>query len=739
MGQSYSSDSNRPASIWTRTAKSFRLFPTAGARSRRKASLQLIRESSLFDADWYRSTYPDVQQAGVDPLLHYFDHGWREGRNPGPDFNSSSYLRGNPDVASLGVNPLLHYVEFGRSEGREFFGGPELPQVTPPALRNFAKANPCASFVIQTPESVRWLRSYRLDRGDRRAIVIADQLIGYASNPIQREKIPEAFALLAWLSGAAREPLSVSILPTSAEELVDAWIPRSAQLRTRWKGGVHPFVVRAYQHDPQDDGTMSIVGERLVESSIDPLDSELLNPFFPILFVFSDPDGKVRGARLLTFPSLCRGGVHYPEMLAAGIEQDGAVGPLALDRDLSLRLIKLIDGRGEAAVKGISVDIAGADGLSPMFQADFQLWLEKVMRVEVGPTPGHGPSKSEQFLAHAVSVRPAVDRGCDGATLVIRGDMVPMIGTLTAAVVKNRKPNKGPSALLLIPKTVGPGFTCSIQLPIGWPAVLDDLPTSSPSIWPRFRSESGLPEGTIAGAIRLPTRARPTDADLLAPVAHFAGGWMDHIRVPITWLILPSGWEAVHLEQAINALALQDGGDLDRLAFAEEGERQDCKVARARFGERFQAFSSIEDAAGSFETPLTGFVSPGVILHDNRTATLLSAILENQRASTASSPVIEVEGLGKDWRAAIAEGVEGAELFWGETYPVAAPTSSFWVARSSDVYNWVGRRGDFDGGGFHICSSVVTVSRIGRPESDPSPIQVPYAPHRSINIRTLVG
>ena len=46
-----------------------------------KAYLHL-RRSDLFDADYYLSRYPDVSHAGLNPLMHYVEHGRREGRQP---------------------------------------------------------------------------------------------------------------------------------------------------------------------------------------------------------------------------------------------------------------------------------------------------------------------------------------------------------------------------------------------------------------------------------------------------------------------------------------------------------------------------------------------------------------------------------------------------------------------------------------------------------------------------------
>ncbi|WP_273346567.1 glycosyltransferase [Alteromonas australica] len=41
-----------------------------------------MKNINFFDADWYVKTYPDVANAGVDPLKHFIQHGRREGRIP---------------------------------------------------------------------------------------------------------------------------------------------------------------------------------------------------------------------------------------------------------------------------------------------------------------------------------------------------------------------------------------------------------------------------------------------------------------------------------------------------------------------------------------------------------------------------------------------------------------------------------------------------------------------------------
>jgi GT2 family glycosyltransferase/SAM-dependent methyltransferase len=72
----------------------------------------------LFASTYYLERYPDIAAAGMSPLAHYLEHGWREGRDPHPYFANDWYLQQNPDVLSAGINPLMHYLEHGWKEGR---------------------------------------------------------------------------------------------------------------------------------------------------------------------------------------------------------------------------------------------------------------------------------------------------------------------------------------------------------------------------------------------------------------------------------------------------------------------------------------------------------------------------------------------------------------------------------------------------------------------------------------------
>jgi len=95
-----------------------KLFKKINNNQRYKKDMELILSSDLFDKQWYLSMYPDVANAKINPIIHYLEHGWAEGRDPGKKFNTKFYLQTYEDVRLSGICPLIHYLSYGRKEGR---------------------------------------------------------------------------------------------------------------------------------------------------------------------------------------------------------------------------------------------------------------------------------------------------------------------------------------------------------------------------------------------------------------------------------------------------------------------------------------------------------------------------------------------------------------------------------------------------------------------------------------------
>ena len=87
-----------------------RRFPITPSKWRTARHDRLLRGERGLDQTWYLATYLDVAFAGVDPVHHYLQAGWREGRDPRPDFSTRGYLAAHEEVARTGQNPFIHYL-----------------------------------------------------------------------------------------------------------------------------------------------------------------------------------------------------------------------------------------------------------------------------------------------------------------------------------------------------------------------------------------------------------------------------------------------------------------------------------------------------------------------------------------------------------------------------------------------------------------------------------------------------
>ena len=77
-----------------------------------------IKKYHLFNIGYYLKNNTDLRLTGKDPFIHYLYHGYKENRNPSPDFDSNYYTRSNMDVQKTKMNPLIHYSLYGMNESR---------------------------------------------------------------------------------------------------------------------------------------------------------------------------------------------------------------------------------------------------------------------------------------------------------------------------------------------------------------------------------------------------------------------------------------------------------------------------------------------------------------------------------------------------------------------------------------------------------------------------------------------
>ena len=78
---------------------------------------ELVLNSGLFDPEYYVRSYEDVANLNVDPLVHYLEEGWQQGRSPSAKIDLQYYLQQCLAFGESPKNPIIHYVTVGMRRG----------------------------------------------------------------------------------------------------------------------------------------------------------------------------------------------------------------------------------------------------------------------------------------------------------------------------------------------------------------------------------------------------------------------------------------------------------------------------------------------------------------------------------------------------------------------------------------------------------------------------------------------
>jgi hypothetical protein len=706
-------------------------------RKRRRRRMAKLEQSGLFDRAWYLETYPDVRDSGVDPLRHYLESGWKEGRDPGPDFCTTAYLKTNSDVAAIGVNPLLHYVEHGRAEGR---GTPHqtgpLRAVLDPVVK-FGPAAPCVQFPLAGFQVTSWARAGRIDDRNADAVELAGVRIAKVNDPSQRLMLEQALNRLAWLSGEAGAPwLDGSARAGTALDIRDAWYAGQGIFRTRWQvEQIEPVVIRAFQ---QTGIEPELVGEACIGSDLELLDMRLGNPLFPILFLFAKPDGELLGIRHLTFPGLCRGNLHYPELLAhaQSTPASSRVDIASIDEQLAARIIELRATNVASLIAELIVDLEDADGTRPLFQSYVQTWLARVMNVPARPLVHTGDARLE-YMASAIAETPAFRR-TGTARLQLSSDMIPTITVLSASCKPGTITDELAGSLIVASEDTALASTL-VNVPMGMPAAeiggaktaLATLAPCDPAI--------GLSAQVPLLAIRLERRRPLSEVELLFPAAS------KEIAAPqsisISWLIWPEDWTESDLAQTLEAL-LQQRSCASSVCFVGEPSAGAREIAGRLFEGRVAVAPDPLAAAATIKTRLCGYLGPSVILHDRHTVERLAPVLDLPDALTATALTVSAEKRGKGTVVCPADSghVSDARLLPGAIVPIAGTPRDFWISRAVLATTWLRAAADALPTGRHLCSTLVAVSKLAPGAATELPFTLPPTPNnRTISTELVIG
>src|SRR5882724_3134722 len=118
QGRSWRRTASITSTIWGTIRMSPPRMSIRCSTTRRTAGGKARNPNAYFDTNGYLAHNPEVAAAGVNPLDHYDQSGWKEGRDPSPLFDTNAYLAAYPDVAAGHIDPLVHFLQHGILEGR---------------------------------------------------------------------------------------------------------------------------------------------------------------------------------------------------------------------------------------------------------------------------------------------------------------------------------------------------------------------------------------------------------------------------------------------------------------------------------------------------------------------------------------------------------------------------------------------------------------------------------------------
>ncbi|MCL6697298.1 hypothetical protein LZ496_00640 [Sphingomonas sp. NSE70-1] len=715
--------------------------PLSGKRKNREA-IALLKSSAMFDPEWYLQSYPDVAVTGLDPYDHFLSHGWKESRNPSAAFSISRYLRANPDIAAAGVNPLLHYLEHGQFEGREALAGGAQARPSLPLTEKLDPAAPVYSSGSAEPE-IAWRRAAHEALAGTALFDDFGAAIGVSS-------AEDAFAAIR--QSLCTHPRDYGSIFKSGEEaqdqetdrfLEDAFFVNCNRLKVRLRPASAPVVVRMIQADSSLE-RIRLVGEGVIANAADSVDADLANPYFPVAIVRCSADGELIDWRVLRFPSLCRGGCHYFELvdLASGSDVD----LLAVANGLWRQLCEAQEDRSGPLLREIEVEVAGNDGQGRLFQSHFRDWLDRLFGISIKASSLPDPDAGESFLARTATLSPASARQ-HGGSLILTGDMAPTISILCAPATSKGMSESPLPVVMISPEPEEPAFR--YDLPTAKIVAARIAKRGEVSIFPRLKS--GTPPTAVAGAIRFLTRS-PSDVELLMP--NSSGDALPDGEA-LSWLVASRHDRDQMLFDTLASVAVQAGSTPPRLALVGPVSthlRERCDLL---FSDRWRDFETVDEALQSDIGDVVASIVPGVVLHNVTTGSLLRQVLALRGVVSASCPLVAQAPGGKSRRTLIVDGGqifigEGAaqqlapfaraNLLWRSTFAVAAPPSGLFVARRDALATW--HKGERHEKGIHLLTSLTTASLSVEEDVaniQPMVIPTPSASSRSVCERILVG
>lgn len=352
-----------------------------------------------FDAEWYRSTYPDVDLTEMDPNEHFLRLGRALGRPACAEKSDAiAPTASRQDSLLDDLRLSLGNVDFGPFPNRD--------------LREQLSA---------TLASYAYMMKMQTALNPAGKACCGGGLFRRGETEIKNAWFVTRNTLRLMISG-----------PSGLEEDAPSAAPAG-------------WTLQAYQGDFGAPGVASRLGGRFQLPDEGPIfcDIELMQPLAPFLLELSDSAGVVRDLALFPFPSLLPGGLHGTELKALQAETNPMVAFWSLSEALLEEYIGASE-KGGRSIVDLTVVLDGASGAEPVFSPDVQEWLVGLFGLrlhgvisakrpsEAGETTLQESLEKLEALPEALRVQKLEASPAEGLRLCLPGDCMPTVRALVS-------------------------------------------------------------------------------------------------------------------------------------------------------------------------------------------------------------------------------------------------------------------------------------------------------------------
>lgn len=448
-------------------------------------------------------------------------------------------------------------------------------------------------------------------------------------------------------------------------ELVDIWFADHETLRLRMlprhRKETAFQIVRFYQRDPACENAARQLAEQPVSSEmVTFVDVKLANPYLPLLMSIGELGGDIIELAILPFPSLCRSGPHYGELLASG-QEGSSFGVL---QHISKKLLQsALHRQSDASVAELKIDLRRAVGTERIFAPDLLYWLTDVLGIKL--TASHLPSTENQsvrsYLLASLGIEPGNPTGVpghSGKALRLPSDAIPSVQALMSDWMPDGITTESGFILASIhdnmPKWLfkPPAQLCGASHFAGSAAlfpVFEPLDRSTPATEKQAKTEIsairfcrfGLVDEVSLVYPTMPTKAITSIGSIMPQVDAFSA----------TTLLLSASGSADMAIACLEAVALQSGAQsLNVLVAGRQADEQFIEGHLKRlFQEAGRFVVADEDEsdsavlnrlAGMADSELLVILTAPVLLHDRRSIAQLTSLMMSAEVASASCALI---------------------------------------------------------------------------------------------------